>query len=57
MSFVDDLSWIASGDNVSEITITLEKCAEIATRWAEQNAVEFDIAKTEAILFVKKNQK
>jgi hypothetical protein len=56
ISFVDDLSWIASGANVTEIAETLEKCAKIATRWAEQNAVEFDIAKTEAILFIKKNQ-
>lgn len=36
---------------------TLEKCAQIARKWAAQNAVEFDIDKTEAILFVKKNQK
>jgi hypothetical protein len=56
ISFVDDLSWIASGANVMEIAETLEKCAKIATRWAEQNAVELDIAKTEAILFAKKNQ-
>jgi hypothetical protein len=56
ISFVDDLSWIASGANVMEITEILEKCAKIATRWAEQNAVKFDIAKTEAILSVKKNQ-
>jgi ribonuclease HI len=53
---VDDLSWIASGANVMEIAETLEKCAKISTRWAEQNTVQFDITKTEAILFVKKNQ-
>jgi ribonuclease HI len=56
ISFLDDLSWIASGANVTEIVETLEKCAKITTQWVEQNAVEFDIAKTEAILFVKKNQ-
>jgi hypothetical protein len=56
ISFVDDLSWIASGANVMELVETLEKCAKIATRWAEQNAVEFDIANIEAILFVKNNQ-
>jgi hypothetical protein len=32
ISFVDDLSWIASGANVTEIAEILEKCAKIATR-------------------------
>jgi hypothetical protein len=40
-----------------EIAETLEKCTKIAMQWAEQKTVEFDISKTEAILFVKKNQK
>jgi hypothetical protein len=57
VSFIDDLSWIASGANVMEIAETLEKCTKIAMQWAEQKTVEFDISKTEAILFVKKNQK
>jgi hypothetical protein len=57
LSFVDDISCIASGNNIKEITEILEECGKITMEWAQQNAVEFDAAKTEAILFTKKKDK
>jgi hypothetical protein len=54
LSFVDDITWLAVGDDVAELTKKLEQCAKLSKRWAENNAVEFELAKTEAILFSKK---
>jgi hypothetical protein len=56
LSFIDDISWIVSGNNIKEITEILEECGKIAMEWAQQNAVEFDGAKTAAILFTKKRK-
>jgi hypothetical protein len=57
LSFIDDISWIVLGNNIKEITEILEECGKITMEWAQQNAVEFDAAKTEAILFTKKKAK
>jgi hypothetical protein len=45
------------GNNIKEITEILEECGKITMEWAQPNAVEFDAAKTEAILFTKKKAK
>jgi hypothetical protein len=55
LSFVDDIKWLAVGD-VAELTKKPEQCAKLNKRWAENNAVEFELAKTEAILFSKKKK-
>lgn len=57
IAFVDDTSWMATGKNVTDIGTTLEQCAKVFKVWVRRNAVEFDIAKTEAILFAQKNHR
>jgi thiamine biosynthesis protein ThiC len=57
ISFVDDISWIATGKNVTEIVQILEQCAKVYKAWVRRNMVEFDVSKTEAILFAQKNHR
>jgi hypothetical protein len=42
---------------VTEITGRLERYAMLSKRWARRNAVEFDVAKMEAILFSRKTRR
>jgi hypothetical protein len=53
LSFVDDISWLAVGKDVTEIINILTACAKAAKAWARRNAVEFDVAKTEAVIFTR----
>ena len=53
LSFVDELGFIASGSLVKDIVLTLEKVAKTVLQWSSANAVTYDTAKTEAILFSK----
>ena len=50
LSFADDVTWIAAGTSVREISIQLGRAAETAIRWGRSNVVAFEISKTEAIL-------
>jgi hypothetical protein len=50
-SFVDDVAWVVEWKDVGECTQRLERCAEGAESWAKENACQFDIEKTEAMLF------
>ncbi len=52
-SFVDDLGFIAAGSSVQEVVKILEKVAKKVLGWGMLNAVTYNIAKTEAILFSK----
>jgi len=45
---VDDVAWLAEGQD-ENLSATLEAAAA-AQRWADQNEVTFDPAKTEAVL-------
>ena len=49
LSFVDDVAWLAEDRN-ENLNATLEAVAAAAQRWADQNEVTFDPAKTEAVL-------
>ena len=51
LSFMDDLSFLASGNSIQEVATTLEKTGETVIKLGLPNAVTYDIAKTEAILF------
>jgi len=53
ITFVDDVAWVVEGENVGECTQRLEKCAADTTIWAKKNACQFDIEKTEAMLFTR----
>jgi len=50
ISFVDDVAWVVEGEDVGECTQRLERCAAETTMLAKNNACQFDIEKTEAML-------
>jgi len=54
ISFVDDVAWVVEGEDVGECTQRLEGCAKEAQIWAKENACQFDIEKTEAMLFTRR---
>jgi hypothetical protein len=51
ISFVDDVAWVVEGVDVGECTQRLERCAAGVQKWARENACQFDIEQTEAMLF------
>ena len=51
ISFVDDLTWIVEGNDISDVSRKTEYCAAASPRWADENAVCLEASKTEAILF------
>ena len=53
ISFVDDLGFIKADCSIGKIAKTLEKFGQIALKWGANNAVTYDIGKTEAVLFAK----
>jgi len=59
ISFVDDVAWVAEGEDVGKCTKRLDRCAAETTLWAKENTCQFDIEKTEAMLFTRprKNKK
>ena len=56
LSFMDDLGFIASGYSVRELAKTLGEVAKVVLEWGRCNAVTYDIAKTEAVLFSKSHR-
>ena len=53
---MDDVAWVAEGDNLPDLASKLERCAEGSLRWAENNAVRFETGKAEA-LFLSRNRR
>ena len=53
VSFVDDLGFITADRSISKIAKTVEKAGHIVLEWGANNAVTYDMSKTEAILFSK----
>jgi hypothetical protein len=53
LSFIHDISRLVSVRDITEITILLEAYRKAAKAWVDQNAIAFDIAETEAILFLR----
>jgi hypothetical protein len=51
LSFVDDVGWMATGCDVSQVVRILESCARESIYCAERRELIFDTAKTEAALF------
>jgi hypothetical protein len=51
LSFVDDLGWIATGNDVTLVVRKLEACPAETIEWASRRDLQFDTAKTEAALF------
>jgi len=51
LSFVDDMTWLATADNPGQLVQKLDKCARLSLQWARENAVKFETTKTKAIPF------
>lgn len=51
LSFVDDLGFIISGYLVKNIVKALNKVAQTGLAWKNTNAITYNIAKTEAVIF------
>ena len=51
---MDDVTWFVEGSSIQEVREQLEWCAEESLRWAEDNAVQFEVSKTEAVLLSRK---
>jgi len=47
---------VVEGEDVGECTQRLERCAAETTIWAKKNACQFDIEKTEAMLFTRRRK-
>ena len=54
LSFADDLGIVVSASSVAQACERLQQAGEAAIEWGVQNVVQFDAAKTEAILFTRK---
>jgi hypothetical protein len=54
---MDDITWLAVGCDTGELVTILEQCAKLRKRWAKNNTVESELAKTEAILFSNNNNR
>jgi len=54
LSFVDDLGWVATGNDVNHVVSILERCAAKTIEWAGRRGLQFDTAKTEAALFTRR---
>lgn len=54
LSFLDDVSWIASGGTVEEVGKSLQDCAARTIQWGTDNAVVFEPEKSEGLLLTRK---
>ena len=53
LSFADDIGLLAPGHSVQEVS-KLQEAAKVAIEWGQSNMVQFEAAKTEAVLFTRK---
>jgi len=54
LSSVDDVGWVATGNDVNQVIGKLEACVRVSIDWAERWELEFDTAKTKAALFTRR---
>jgi hypothetical protein len=56
LSFVDNITQLAVGDDAAEQIFfkKMEQCTKLRKRWAEDNVIEFELAKTSDSVFIKK---
>jgi len=54
LSLVDDLGWEATGSDVYQVVTTLGRCAAESIEWASRRGQQFDTAKTEPALFMRR---
>jgi phage terminase small subunit len=56
ISCADEVGWWVSGKGIGEIRRMIEKCASLSQQWAQNNAVVFDIDKTEIVLLSRRRK-
>jgi hypothetical protein len=56
ISFANNIGWWVSGKDIGEIQRRNEKCASLSRQWAQNNAVVFDIDKTEIVLLSRRRK-
>ena len=54
LSFADDIGLTTTEGSVEQVCKRLQQADEAAERWGHHNAVQFDMDKTEALLFSRK---
>lgn len=54
LGIADDIGLIALGSSVDQACQQLQQAGETAITWGQNNAVQFDAEKTEAVLFTRK---
>jgi len=54
LSFVDDLGWVATGNDVNHVVSILERCAARSIEWASRRGLQFDTAKLEEVQFTRR---
>jgi hypothetical protein len=53
LSFADDLGMLVAASSVTQVSEQLQRAGEAAIAWGQDNAVQFDREKTEAVLFTR----
>jgi hypothetical protein len=54
LSVIDDLGWVAIGNDVNQVVESLEACAVESIEWASRRDHQFDPAKSQAALFTRR---
>jgi len=54
LSFVEDLGWIATRNDVNQVVRKIEACAVDSIEWASRQDLQFDTVKMEAALFTRR---
>ena len=57
MSYADDVAWVVKENSIRDLVTLMEACANATNSWARCNNVEFDLAKTEAIIFSRRKDR
>ena len=56
-AYADDVAWVVKGNSIRDLVALMEACASATNSWARRNNVEFDLAKTEAIIFSRRKDR
>ena len=51
LSYADDVAWVVKENRIQDLVPLIEACASTTNSWARCNDVEFDLAKTEPMIF------
>ena len=55
-SFADDCGFLVEAKSIAELVVQLEEAGNLAIDWGRENLLQFDHAKTEAVVFTKQRK-